>query len=291
MRQQPTPARADLPDRVRRLLRHEADIAFRRRAVTVIEYLDPQPGDRILDAGCGLGLYLYLLGTASRAHLYGVDASAERLQDAAAQRDATGARLLLGDVTCLPFSNGSFDKAILSEVLEHVQDDAAVLAEVYRVLRPGGVLALTVPNRHYPFAWDPLNFLRERAGLGHFTREPWSGIWTDHRRLYDPQGLTALVRAAGFQISDLRLTARYAVPFAHLLIYGAGKFLAMRGLLGQSKRLGGVRTALWREETRRTPLLALLAVFTAPDRWNRPAERQPPSVNICLKAVKPQGGP
>ena len=51
----------------RRLLRGEADIAFRRRAVTVIEYLDPLRQDRILDAGCGLGFYLALLSASPRA--------------------------------------------------------------------------------------------------------------------------------------------------------------------------------------------------------------------------------
>ncbi len=52
-----------------------------------------------------------------------------------------------GDATCLPFADGSFDRIIASEVLEHVPDDAAALAELSRVLQPGGLLAATVPAR------------------------------------------------------------------------------------------------------------------------------------------------
>ena len=48
-------------------------------------------------------------------------------------------------VTDLPFGDGSFDGAVLGEVLEHVEDDRGALAELARVLRPGGVLALSVP--------------------------------------------------------------------------------------------------------------------------------------------------
>ena len=278
---------ADLPARVRRLLRFEADVAFRRRAGVVAEYLDPQPGERVLDAGCGLGFYLYLFGTLTGARLYGVEVSPDRLRDAASQRGASSAHLSLADVTRLPFRDASFHKAILSEVLEHVPDDAAALAEVHRVLRPGGVLAVTVPNRRYPFAWDPLNFVRERLGLGHFTREPWSGIWTDHVRLYEPEVLLDRIRAAGFQVTDTRLTTRHAAPFSHHLIYAAGTFLAARGLLDRSGRLGSARAALWKEDGRWTPLRALILAFTAIDRLNRPAERNGPSVNICVRAVKP----
>src|SRR5439155_9671254 len=125
----------------------------------------------------------------------------QRLQASLEPRGAV-AGLYQGDVSAMPFAGASFDKVILSEVLEHLDDDAAALREVRRVLRPGGVLAISVPNRYYPFLWDPLNFTRERLGLGHFQSEPWSGIWTDHRRLYDPAGLAGLVRGAGFEVTD-----------------------------------------------------------------------------------------
>jgi len=52
-----------------------------------------------------------------------------------------------GDATRLPFADGSFDRIIASEVLEHLPDDGAAIAELVRVLRPGGSLAVTVPRR------------------------------------------------------------------------------------------------------------------------------------------------
>ena len=54
-----------------------------------------------------------------------------------------------GDGTRLPFADGTFDRIIASEVLEHIPDDQAALDELARVLRPGGTMAVTVP------AWLP----------------------------------------------------------------------------------------------------------------------------------------
>ena len=92
----------------RRLLRSEADIAFRRRAATIVEYLDPQPEDRILDAGCGLGFYLYLLSKISASRLTGLEWDAVRLKEALGDEGPI-ADLLQGDVKAMPFGDSSFD--------------------------------------------------------------------------------------------------------------------------------------------------------------------------------------
>jgi SAM-dependent methyltransferase len=60
-----------------------------------------------------------------------------------------------GDATRLPFDDGSFDRVITSEVLEHIQDDVAAIGELVRVLRPGGTFACTVPT-WYP---EKINWL------------------------------------------------------------------------------------------------------------------------------------
>src|SRR5947209_5469031 len=62
---------------------------------------------------------------------------------------AARARCVGGDATAMPFDDGSFDRVIAAEVLEHVPADQRALAEIARVLRPGGMLAVTVP------AWLP----------------------------------------------------------------------------------------------------------------------------------------
>lgn len=277
---------ADLPDRVSRLLAYEADLAFRRRARTVIEYIDPRPGERVLDAGCGLGFYLHLLGRLTQASVFGLELDAERLASARADDYAGRAALVIGDVARLAFADASFDKVIISEVLEHIPDDRAALLEVKRVLRPGGVCAVTVPNARYPFLWDPLNYARERLGLGHFQSEPLSGIWTDHLRLYEKDAIVTTVRDAGLEVTDVRLETRYSFPFSHQIVYGVGKYLLERGLAGRSGDGSASRFDFWSEESRLTPIRVLIKAFTAVDRFNRDRYADGSSVNICLRAVK-----
>ena len=269
---------------VARILRYEADIAFRRRARTIVEYLAPQKDDRILDAGCGLGFYLRLLSLVSEAPLYGIDLAGPRLGAAVADREASSASLVAGDVTRLPYRDDSFDKMLLSEVLEHLPDDRPALAEARRILRPGGILAISVPHVDYPFLWDPLNRTRDWLGLGHFTSEPWSGIWTDHQRLYDEAELSERVGAAGFRIEHVSLETRYSAPFAHHFVYGLGKLIVDRQLAGKSN---GNRYELWAGGSASPLVKALVALFTFSDRLNRDRYSRGPVVSLCLKAVCP----
>jgi ubiquinone/menaquinone biosynthesis C-methylase UbiE len=99
----------------------------------------------ILDAGCSSG---YLLGDLARAYpsaeLIGVDLLAGGLRRA--HTLVPRARLLQADVRALPLADGSVDAVLSANLLEHVPDDAGALAELWRVLRPGGLAALVVPT-------------------------------------------------------------------------------------------------------------------------------------------------
>jgi ubiquinone/menaquinone biosynthesis C-methylase UbiE len=280
-------ARPEIAVRARRLLEYEADIAFRRRACTVLEYVDPRPGDRVLEDGCGLGFYLHLLSRLSAAEVWGVEYDRARLSAALADEHAIRARLVQGDATRLPLPDASFDKLILSEVLEHLEDDAEALSEAARVLKPGGVCAITVPHANYPPLWDPLNYGRERLGFGHFSSEPLSGIWTDHRRLYTRQQLASLVESVGFEVSDVRLETRYSVPFSHNLVYGLGKFVMERNLAGRGTDGRASRAALWTEDRKLTPARLAAKAITAFDRLNRDKYDDGTAVSLCLRATKP----
>ncbi|HXW77917.1 MAG TPA: class I SAM-dependent methyltransferase [Acidimicrobiales bacterium] len=126
------------------------------------DWLGPRPGERLLDFGCGGGRHAF---EAMRrgAVVTALDADTEVVRGAAAWVDAMLAEdketaeaggqghVVVGDGMALPFPDGCFDKLIAAEVLEHVPDDGAVLAELARVLRPGGAIAVTVP-RWYPEA-------------------------------------------------------------------------------------------------------------------------------------------
>src|SRR5205823_5640477 len=135
------------------LLRNEADMAFRRRLPILLDYLELRDGDRVLDCGCGMGFHLMVMSSLWQLTLVGLDSDAERLRWA--ERERVPAELVHGDAERLPFEDESFDAVLMSEVLEHLEDDGRALAEARRVLRCGGRLAVSVPHARYPLLWDP----------------------------------------------------------------------------------------------------------------------------------------
>jgi SAM-dependent methyltransferase len=104
-------------------------------------------GERLLEIGCGEGANLHHLREAGAVR-FGVDYS--RAKTAFARR-ATDAHTVTADATRLPFGDGSFDAALIRDVLHHIGDVDGVLAEARRVLKPGGRLTLLEPNRASPF--------------------------------------------------------------------------------------------------------------------------------------------
>lgn len=116
------------------------------------------PGDRLLDMGCGAGRHAFEAARRG-AHVVALDTDRSELDQVTAVfaamaeageiPDGASAMAVSGDATCLPFADESFDKVIAAEVLEHVPGDQAAMNEIARVLRPGGIAAVTVP------AWLP----------------------------------------------------------------------------------------------------------------------------------------
>ena len=119
----------------------------RRNAASTAAHLLPhlKPGLRVLDFGCGPGTIS--VGLAKAVHpgeLHGIDMEASQIEMARAAAAAGGhdnASFRTGDVTALPFEDDSFDVAHCHAVLMHVPDTQAVLAEVKRVLKPGGIVS------------------------------------------------------------------------------------------------------------------------------------------------------
>jgi SAM-dependent methyltransferase len=156
-------------------------------------------GDRLLDLGAGGGRHAF---EAMRrgAHVTAVDASAAEVKDAAGMMQAmeaddaetrrTGGRGtgVVGDARRLPFPPASFDRVIAAEVLEHIHDDRAAIAELARVLRPGGTIAVTVP-RWYPelVNWALSDDYHETPG--------------GHIRIYRRSVLEARLRHAGLEVT------------------------------------------------------------------------------------------
>ena len=118
------------------------------------ERLDLHAGDRLLDIGCGFGRHSYealrrgadvVSSDFSLPELVEVDEWVSAMDTEGELPTGVSSVSCNGDVTQLPFPDGSFDRIIASEVLEHIDDDVAALAELTRVLRPGGTIAATVP--------------------------------------------------------------------------------------------------------------------------------------------------
>jgi SAM-dependent methyltransferase len=151
-------------------------------------------GERLLDLGSGGGRHAF---EAMRrgARVTALDYSAADLKDVAAVAGAMldggeatydqWAGVVNADALDLPFPSGSFDRVIVSEVLEHVWDDERALAEISRVLRPGGRIAATVPTR-----WPE--------------RVSWAINWHHHDtpgghvRIYRQHELESKLERAGF---------------------------------------------------------------------------------------------
>lgn len=120
------------------------------------ERLGLRDGERLLDLGCGFGRHAFEAARRG-AEVVAVDAGAEELRDVRAvflamlaegelDESRCHAGAVRADARCLPFPDGAFDRVIAAEVLEHIHDDTRAMAELARVLRPGGSMAVTVPR-------------------------------------------------------------------------------------------------------------------------------------------------
>jgi ubiquinone/menaquinone biosynthesis C-methylase UbiE len=132
------------------------DYEQRVRSAAVMAMLEPRAGELILDVGCGNGRDLLPLAQLG-CRCVGVDYSPAMIQEARRDLAAAGIAamdLLVGDATRLSFADASFDKVFASEVIEHIPDWPAAIREMARVLRPGGTVAITTPNRRSWYAFD-----------------------------------------------------------------------------------------------------------------------------------------
>lgn len=163
-------------------------------------------GTRFLDCGCGAGDYVFALIEQLGFDAHGIEFDADKVK-AGNQHPLYGERILQGDLQSIKFDDQQWDAAMLNEVLEHVPNEQSVIREVHRVLKPGGILFVSSPNRWYPFEshgvywkgqdvklspWTPLiPYLPVKLGRRFF--DYWA-------RNYWPSELRALLSSAGFSI-------------------------------------------------------------------------------------------
>lgn len=156
----------------------------------LVEWTSRQAGRKLvgLDLGCGDGVNLGWL----RPHffrLYGSDYNLLRLMRAA--KLGIGARLFMADINDYPVADDSFDVIFFNHVLEHIPDDAAALREVRRILKPGGLLILGVPNEGAAF-WQIAYRLQPRVRAT-----------SDHLHHYTAQSIADRCEAAGLALEKV----------------------------------------------------------------------------------------
>jgi SAM-dependent methyltransferase len=275
---------------LQRLSRNEADMAFKKRVRTIFEWIAPGDDKVILDCGCGRGFYLNMFRAISRCRLFGLELDSEIVVKG--WRNVghfPGITVTQASIYEQPYQSGSFDGVILSEVLEHIDDDVRGLKEILRVLKPGGVVAITVPNANYPFWWDPINKTLETLFHRPIRKGVLSGIWANHVRLYTAEQLRRAVLEAGFIVEEERAFTHYSFPFIHNLVYGLGKPLLESGALPKEMAKAADRTAF--DENKGSLLnpinlgLAVFNWFDRPNLMNEPPGRS--TVNLAIKGRKP----
>lgn len=207
-----------------------------------------RPGRRVLDVGCGTGGVLAHLAGWTAA--FGVDRSPRALQHC---RERGIERVACAEAGGLPFAPASFDVVLLLDVLEHVADESALLRAVRRLLRPRGVVLVSVPA--FQFLWSTHDDVLM------------------HLRRYTARGLRQALERGGFTVR--RLTYTNVAAFAPALV--------VRGVL---QRMGVLRArgtdfrahAAWVNRT-------LLATYELEAALLRRRGRLPVGLSVAALAV------
>ena len=119
--------------------RHSSRVAA--RALARVRVLDPNPGERLLDLGCGNGAAVLTLAKELGLQVVGVDLDPHQIDLAQQSPDGTaGAQFLVASATALPFPAQSFELVYTNKTTHHIRDWQRALAESARVLKPGGHL-------------------------------------------------------------------------------------------------------------------------------------------------------
>jgi ubiquinone/menaquinone biosynthesis C-methylase UbiE len=182
----------------------------------LFEIARPARGERVLDVACGTGIVARRIAllVGERGKVVGLDPSSAMLdvaRDAAAHEDVT-IDWRQGNAEALPFDDARFDLALCQQGLMFFQDRAAGLAEMRRVLVPGGRVAVTVTQGLEAHPWE------QRLDAA-FTRYSGRSVMHTVFSMGDRDALAGLLAGAGFteiEITPVTINARYVDPERYL---------------------------------------------------------------------------
>jgi SAM-dependent methyltransferase len=167
-----------LADRVG--IKHKQEKDYKR---LLAEFERHRSSNRLLEVGCAAGIFL-ARAAEDGWQCSGVDVLPEVVRLA---RENRGLDVRTGELADAGFSDGEFDVVYMNEVIEHIVDPVALMREVHRVLRPGGIALLRTGNAR---SWSA----RLRGRRWHYYR--FQGPF--HIRFYSPKAARSLARATGF---------------------------------------------------------------------------------------------
>jgi SAM-dependent methyltransferase len=232
------------PEEYERLAAIDRDHWFYRGKREIVRHwidrcVDLGPNDLLVDAGCGTGTFLVEM--AERCRVVGLDDFAESLAIARPRVEAVGGRVIQTGLDRVELADGCATVVTLLDVLEHLDDDASALAEMLRLVRPGGIVVITVPAMRWLWSdWD---------------------VALHHRRRYHRADLRALCRRPGAEVLHLAYFNAFALP-AIAAVRGARRILPRRGGPGAEPRM--------EDRIPPRPVNALLRVaLVVPARWRR----------------------
>ncbi len=175
-----------------------------RRLQMILSAAGSRVAGRLLENGCGIGMYMQHLAP-HVGSIIGLEYELDRAREA----HAHSPQLINAACEQLPFTTASFDAILSHEVLEHVRDDRISLEEMVRVLKPGGVIVLFVPNLGYPFETHGI-YWRGRYHFGniplvHYLPSHWRKQLAPHVRAYSTADLEKLLTSLPVKIVERRI--------------------------------------------------------------------------------------
>jgi ubiquinone/menaquinone biosynthesis C-methylase UbiE len=191
---------------------HTRRLSRRTAAVAAAFFLPHlRPGMRLLDCGCGPGtITVGLAESVAPGEVVGVDPLASRLAMASANAAAPGivnARFEQGDMHALPFEDQSFDAAFVHAVMEHIAEPVAALAEVRRVLKPGGIIGVRSSAHGMAIQWPTPELIAAPMAVWQRQKATQGANWRIAPTLRE------LLRAAGFsQVVGSASVETYGTP-------------------------------------------------------------------------------
>jgi ubiquinone/menaquinone biosynthesis C-methylase UbiE len=244
------PTRSATPSHIARGKSADAtDLIIRRRHRLTQELL-PQARGTLLDFGCGSGAQT-LLFIDEFERIVGIDVDERSIQTFRREIQSRGVankvEPMVYDGQTIPLPDASIDAAVSFEVLEHVIDERRALDELRRVLKPGAVLVMSVPNRWWIFETHgaALPVLKwNRVPFFSWLPKPLHDRWA-RARIYSRREIAAKLRAAGFDVRH------------------SGYITAPMDVVKNARLQQLLRASLFRSDRTRVPFLSTAVLVAA----------------------------